>query len=200
MAAWSNTFTNILAASRAILREATASFWTDAQLLVYANEGIKAIAWRVGGYRTFTTVSTTASTRLVSFTGYKCLAVEYSNKALIKITPLQLGHVPLDGIYPQYWFEFGNYIGIEPIPPEIYTLTVYLASIPTNMTTGASVPSVPYAFCGMLTYYIAARALEQDRQFEASAQLMDMYTNDLSFLSMALLPNIPNGQEDIRFK
>mgnify|MGYP000864744619 FL=1 len=200
MSAYVHNWTAIMAQARALIRESSASFWTDATLLVYANEGIKAIAWRVGGYRTFTTVSTTALTRLVSFTGYKCLAVEYDEKALIKITPLQLGHVPLDGIYPQYWFEFGNYIGIEPVPPEVYTLTVYLASIPTDMTTGASVPSVPYAFCGMLTYYIAARALEQDRRFDASAQLMDIFNNDLDFLSMALLPNIPNGIEDVRFR
>lgn len=200
MAAYSYKLSNILISVRSLLRETTASFWSDAILTIYINEAIRTIAQRVGAYRTISTAySTAALTRTVAFAGYKCLAVEYNNKALIKITPLQLGHVRLDGILPQYWFEYGNYIGIEPIPADIYPLTMYLASIPTALSGVNDVPVIPYSLCGLITPFAASRALEQDNKKDVATELMGMFDNDLEFLSQALLPNIPNGVEDMRF-
>ena len=183
-----------------MLRESTASFWTDAQLTIYINEAVRTIAQRVDAYRTISTAySTAALTRTVAFSGYKCLAVEYNEKALIKITPLQLGHIKLDGILPQFWFEYGNYIGIEPIPADIYPLTLYLASIPTALSGVNDVPVIPYSLCGLITPFAAARAFEQDNKKDVAAELMGMFDNDLEFLSQALLPNIPDGVQDVRF-
>jgi hypothetical protein len=199
MAAFTYTIANITLSVRALLRETTASFWSDAQLAVYVNEAVRTIAERVGAYRTTTTVDTVAATRTVSYTGYKCLAVEYNSKALIKITPLQIGHVKIDGVAPQYWFETANLIGIEPIPPLVYTLTLYLASIPVTVS-GATLPSIPYALCSILKYYAVSRALAQDRKFAASNMFMGIFNSELEFMSQTLLPNIPDSTEDVRFQ
>ena len=203
MALYSYTLTNILVSVRAILAETTASFWTDAILTAYINEGQRVIAERGGVYRTTKTVNTTNLVRTVSFTGYKCLAVEYNSKALIKITPLQAGHTKLEDtglVYPQYWFEYGAVIGIDPIPADIYALTLYVADIPTDLSSGTDTPSIPYAFCELLTYYAVSRALEQDKKYGAAMQLMSMFNNELTFMSSALLPNVPSGIEDLRFQ
>jgi len=49
---------------------------------------------------------------------------------LKKIDPLKTGHYPLNGTAPQYWYEFGSTIGIEPIPDATYNLRLYVADIP----------------------------------------------------------------------
>jgi hypothetical protein len=197
---YSYTLTNILLSTRTLLNEVTASFWTDAILTGYINEGIRTIAQRSGCYRTTTTVSTATNVRTVSFTGYKCIAVEYNNEALIKITPLQVGCARKDGVYPQYWFEYGNLIGLEPVPPDIYTLTLYLASIPASLSAGSDVAAIPYALCGLITYYAVARALEQDRKLAPAVMLMSLFYNELDYMSKSILPNLPDGLQDLRFE
>lgn len=199
MAAYTYTLTNILLSTRTLLKESTASFWTDAILTSYINDGVRFIAEKTGCYRTIQSVSTETLVRLVPFTGYKCFAVEYNNIALIKITTLQVGHAHLDSVYPQYWFEYGNYIGIEPIPPDIYSLNLYLISIPPALVNGTDVPVIPYSLCGLITYYAVAKALEQDRKIGASAQLMSIFYGELDFMSKALLQNIPDGEDNLRF-
>jgi hypothetical protein len=201
--AYTYTLTNLLVATRELLNEPTASFWTDATLTSNINEGMRVIAQTTGCYRTIQSVSTVGSTRLVSYTGYKCIAIEYNNIALIKITPVELGHVPLDGITPQYWFEEANKVGIEPIPPAIYSLTVYACAAPTDLSGASDVPVIPYSLCGLIPYYAAAKALYQDSKNGAAAQLMGMFNKELDFMSKSLLPNIPNipnTLESMRFQ
>lgn len=192
MSAYTYTLTNLLLATRTILQESTADFWTDSILTSYINEAIRTIAERTGCYRTIQSVSTVATTRLVAFTGYKCIAIEYNNKALIKITPLQVGHTKIDGVTPQYWFEHGSYVGIEPIPPAIYTLSLYVAAIPPNIAGASDVPVIPYSFCSLIPYYAAARAFEQDKRSSPTLGLMSIFFNELEYMSQALLPNVPS--------
>jgi hypothetical protein len=49
---------------------------------------------------------------------------------LTKISPLQVGHYPINGTSPQYWYEFGTTIGIDPLPDNVYDLHLYVADIP----------------------------------------------------------------------
>jgi hypothetical protein len=199
MTMYAYTLTNLLLSTRTLLAESTASFWTDAILTAYLNEGQRTIAQMAECYRTIKTVNTVASTRTVAFTGYKCIAVEYNKEALIDVTTLQPGHIKIDGILPQYWFEVNNAIGIEPVPTAIYALTLYVADVPTALSTGTDVPVIPYALCGLLTYYAVARALEQDRKLAAAMQYMSMFYNELDFMAKTLLVNLPDGIQDLRF-
>jgi hypothetical protein len=200
MAAYQHSLTNLLVSIRRLLQEATASFWTDAQLTQYINDGISFIAETTGCYRTIKTVSTVALIRTVALTGYKCIAVEYDNKALIKIVPIQVGHAKLDGVIPQYWFEYGSNIGIEPIPPAIYSLTLYVADIPPALVNGVDVPVIPYSLQGLIVYFAVSRALEQDKKQAAAMQFMGMLYNELDYLSKMSVPNVPDGSDDLRFK
>lgn len=197
---YSYTLTNLLATTRTLLQEEYANFWSDSQLTAYINEAIRVMAQLTGCYRTISSVSTAETTRLVAFTGYKCIAVEHNNMALIKITPVEVGHIPIDGIEPQYWFEEDGYIGIEPIPQAIYSLTVYACSAPTTLVNGNDVPVIPFSLCGLIPYYAAAKAFYQDKKNATAAQLMGMFNKELDFMSKSLLPNIPNTLESMRFQ
>jgi hypothetical protein len=194
------TLLDIRTQVRTLINEPTSSFWTDGVLRDYINEGIRTIAQRSGCYRTIQTVYTVASTRTVSFDGYKCIAVEYSNKALIKITPVQVGHAKLDGVHPQYFYEYNNTIGIEPVPPEAYALTIYTIDIPYPILDETDTPNLPYDMQGLIAYFAASKALAQDRRRSESMQFMNMFQNELEFMSRNILPNIPDGVEDLRFR
>jgi len=197
--AYSYTLTNLLLSVRTLLSEVTENFWSDTVLTSYINEGQRKIAEMGGCYRTIKNVQTTALIRTVAFTGYKCLAIEYNDVSLIKIVPVMVGHCKLDGTGPQYWYEFNNNVCIEPIPIEPVTLTLYVADVPTDLTTGGSIPSIPYYVCNLLVYYAVAKAMEQDGKHQIANQFMGMFLNELEFLTKDILPNIPDTNDDLRF-
>lgn len=120
---------------RTYLNEAAADFYTQAEIWRWLSLGVKDIAQRTTCVRRILDTQTAASTRTVSTNVYKVFHVEYVPSsgrkiALTKIDPLRTGHYPINGTTPQYWYEFGSTIGIEPIPDAIYNLRLYVADIP----------------------------------------------------------------------
>jgi hypothetical protein len=200
MAAFSYTRANIRTLIRDLLDELIASFFTDADLNSYIDEAIKDIAEKGGCYQVIDSANTATLTRLVAFTGYKCIAVEYDSAglSLIKINPVQTGHNKYDGPYPQFWFEWGNNIGIDPIPPGVYAMNLYIADTPTALSGESSTPDIPYAFCHLIENYSIARALKKDRQPEAAAMMMAIYENELAYMVVDIIPNIPDSKYDLR--
>jgi hypothetical protein len=199
------TLANCISKTRSLLAETTASFWTDVQLTYYINQAIRDIARKSGCIQHIDTAVTVASTRLVAFTGYKCHAVEYipasgTRKSLIKIDPLELGHNTLDGTAPQFWYEDGMNIGIEPIPDAIYNLALYISDYPTDMTLNPDIPQILPAFQPLIVIYAAAMALYQDRKHQEASYLMSIYNNELDFTTKNILANVPDGYDNLRFK
>ena len=120
---------------RTYLNEATASFFTQAEIWRWLSLGAKDIAQKTLCVRRILDSVTATSTRNVTTSAYKVLHVEYipssgRSQMLIKIDPLRLGHYPVNGTTPQYWYEFGSTIGIEPLPDAVYNLRLYVADLP----------------------------------------------------------------------
>ena len=62
-------------------------------------------------------------------------------KALLQIDPRGVGHIAINSSFPRYWFQWGEYIVIEPVPDAVYSLLLYIPDWPT---VGLSVtPNVP---------------------------------------------------------
>lgn len=189
MASYSYTLSNLIIEARELLREETASFWSDAMLTVYINDAISILAAVTGCYRTIQSVNTSNGARTVGFTGYKCIAVEYLGRSLIKIKPEQAGHTKLDGATPQYWYECGVSIGIDPVPNGVYALSLYVTSEPSVLTSGSHTPAIPYMLCNCLKFYVVGRAFEQDRKRAIADMYYSMFFNDIGFLSKAVILN-----------
>ena len=128
---------------RTYLREATASFYTQAEIWRWLSIAAKDIAQKTSCVRRVLDAQTAESTRTVTTNAYTVFAVEYipsSGRSLMlpKIDPLKVGHLNLDGTEPQYWYEFGSTIGIEPLPDAVYELRLYVADIPKMLIATVS--------------------------------------------------------------
>ena len=120
---------------RTYLNETTAGFYTQAEIYRWLSVGAKDIAQKTLCIRRVLDAVTATNIRNVATSAYKVLHVEYvpaSGRAtmLTKIDPLRLGHYPLTGTAPQYWYEYGSNIGIEPLPDAVYNLRLYIADMP----------------------------------------------------------------------
>lgn len=120
---------------RTYLNEVQADFYTQAEIWRWLSVGAKDIAQKTLCVRRILDAVTVNATRNVSTSAYKVMHVEYipaTGRAtmLTKIDPLRLGHYPVNGTTPQYWYEFGSTIGIEPLPDTAYNLRLYVADLP----------------------------------------------------------------------
>lgn len=129
---------------RTYLNEVTANFYTQAEIWRWLSIAAKDIAQKTLCIRHILDTATTASTRNVTTNAYKVMHVEYipsSGRArmLTKIDPLRVGNYPgvtvgTEGT-PLYWYEFGDTIGIDPLPVTAYNLRLYVADLPKMQHT-----------------------------------------------------------------
>jgi hypothetical protein len=134
---------------RTYLNEATADFYSQVEIWRWLSLAAKDIAQRTLCVRRILDAVTSNAIRNVATNAYKVIHVEYlpatgRPKMLTKIDPLRVGHYPMTGTAPQYWFEFGSNIGIDPLPNDVYNLRLYVADLPkmhiltfTSFTEGA---------------------------------------------------------------
>jgi hypothetical protein len=109
--------------------------------------------------------------------------VEYlgSSLGMIGIVPQALGHIKIDTYTPQFWFQWGNYLIIEPLPDVgTYGLNIYAACYPDSvMTSDSDLPVyLPVAFHeSIYSYALAYSCLKLKRWQEATTFYMRYITN-----------------------
>lgn len=132
----------IITNSRYYLNETTADFWTDAELLVYLNEGTVDIVSRTRCLEGSEAVSLAANTIEYSITG-PYIAVTTAiytdqngvKKGLVKNNPQAVGH-SRDNV-PNGWYDWGGKIGIFPAIPVITDANLAIGSTTTAVSTSA---------------------------------------------------------------
>lgn len=179
-----NTRTKI----RDLLNEATAGFYTDAQINRWINDGERDIAEK--GFALChidTATDITVSTRLVAFTAYKVGYVEYTygmaeGLGLRRITANQVGKLADNAATPQRWFPIGTNIGIEPIPDVgTYDLNLYVYDYPSiEVTVDSAIPEIPPEFRPLLILFGLVKGLEKIQRTSQAAQIYGIYLNELS--------------------
>jgi len=133
---WPNLdLSDLTARSRTYLNEAVAKFYPDAEIYRNLSYGAKKIAQEGSAVRRPLDAVTVSGTRTVATNCYNVMFVEYvpatgRSFMLRKIEPHQVGLKALKGTAPQYWYEFGATIGIEPLPDAVYKLRLYVSDIP----------------------------------------------------------------------
>jgi hypothetical protein len=102
------------------------------------------------------------------------LVVSYPPYSNARITAHHLGHIATrQDITPQYWFQWGNYIVIEPLPTDVYNLNVYVSYSPTSAFTSATddntTPQIPDEFQDAIIPFAVCRGRLKARKYEDAA-------------------------------
>ena len=177
---------------RDILNEPVASKWTDAQLNLMINHGERDTAIKTGCYEGIQVLYTKAHSRIVPFAGYRVKDVEYipasgTNIGLQRIPPKAVGHATVDGITPQFWFQWGDNIIIEPMPTVAYTLWAYVAQWPDyEMSDDADQPFIPTEFQTLLSVFGLFHAYLKVKKFGTSGLNYQKYTAVAKVLARSL--------------
>jgi hypothetical protein len=198
---------------RVYLNEVTASFFTQAEIWSWLSMAMKDIAQVTTCVRRIQSVVTVINTRTVAAAYYKVFHVEYvpsSGRALFlrKITPIQIGHCRAEenGLYPQYWYEFGSTIGIEPLPDGVYNLNLYIADVP-KMVSGGVYTEADYTAVGnqtelapmwqhLMVIYAVMCGLIKDEKLGPARMFESIYRGELAYLKRNVIDIIPDGLDD----
>jgi len=204
----STTASTILTNARYYLNEPSAVFWSDAELLVWLNQGTLDIVTRTKCLESWESVSLAADT--IEYTlsdNYLAITdVVYSDasdtlKGLIKSNPSSVGHESAVG-EPSYWYSAGNKLGIFPslaaidgTTPE--TVRAYYVTRPTDITSAQNV-LVPAHYDHALTLYVVARAWYKDGQLAKGNRLMAEYYEQLDRFRLDYNEQIKQPKESVK--
>lgn len=120
---------------RLYLDDVASDFYTSDEIFRWLSIASKDIAQRSYCVKRILDAQTTANTYSVSHNAYKVWSVEYIPSSgrpytLQKIDLLRAGHIKLNGTTPQFYYELGSLVGIEPTPDAIYNLRLYVSDAP----------------------------------------------------------------------
>ncbi len=165
----------------------TSSIFTSAVLNRFLNDGERDIAAKTGCLENIDTLTTTASSRLVQFSGFKVKNLEYipatgTRVGLPKITLKHFGRLPLSGATPQYWTQWGGFILIEPVPASAYTLYATISDFPlTEMSSDTDEPSIPAVYHEDLVWYAVSRCYMRKGRREQGAYAYNRYIESIQY-------------------
>ena len=185
------------------LNEATASFFSTTQITAWINDGENDIALKGLCLESIQSKSTTSTVRTVAVTCIKVHHVEYiptgTNVGLIKINPLQIGRAIDDTVTtPQCWFQWGQAIGIDPVPDDTYALKIYTSihSI-TGLSEATDEPAIPPEFIPLIIDFAVYRGLLRDNQYAKAAEIYVPYINKLKQVRNRVLERYSNIRKDM---
>lgn len=204
MAAWPD-LSYIRTEVRYHLDEATASLWSDAELNRHINDAQRDIAAKTGCMITTVAATTTTGSRLVPFIGHKVQYAEYVPASgppigLISITPKMLGNVQFnDGIIPQYCFQWGQNLVIDPVPQAVYNLNLYVSQYPEyDMSAATDEPVIPLEFHDMIPYYAASMAFLKARRAMSASAMYKFYIGAAGLYRKIYIDPMPDKHRDIK--
>lgn len=213
----STTTETIIDNARAYLNQEDVSgvtpFCTDAQMLVWLNDGMKDLT-TLGLSGQTTELKTLVANTVeysISASYTKVIAVRYIDedsheKGLKDGNVWSVGHTQSDlsdstDKEPTHWYEWAGNVGIYPALGSVSgttneTVRLYMVLRPTALTSGTTV-TTPAIYDKALTLYVAAQAFLKARDFDKAAFLMDLYYRELGITRQDLNTQPIKSQEII---
>lgn len=171
----------IVTNARSYLNESSASYWSDAELLVWINDGILDLATRSKCLdRTENITLITGQLEYTLSNSYIGITSAIYNDGssytgLTRIDIKEVSHtVDSEETEPVCWYEWNGKIGIIPLASSDVngdTITVYLVERPVTVALDESI-TIPAYFDHILTQYVVARALYKEGKIVRGGQLM----------------------------
>jgi len=164
----------ILATVRAQVYEATAAFYTDAEIYSYMWQAEQEIANQVvcTEVRDSTSISSVTNTEYYSLPADVLYVerVEWNNTKLKKIDYRDRDSVngggyggDLDKGDPYCYYQYGSQIGLFPVPQEAKTVALHYIQEPAQIVTASSAFTVPSFFAKYIPDFCLSRMYAKDQ-------------------------------------
>jgi hypothetical protein len=179
---------------RSDLNETTTTILSDTELNSIINDGYKDVAIKGLCYENkITKDNIPTSQRMVSLIDQdpkvvRVNYVEYKSGAtqggvgMMGIIPQAVGYTPINLNVPQYWFQWGNILVIDPLPDAAtYDLAIYAACIPTPVLSadGDKCDDIPVEFHECVYLFALAFAALKIRRWGDAATTYNKYITSL---------------------
>ncbi len=100
---------------------------------------------------------------------------------LPQIQPTNCGFVTINGNTPQYWFPWGQYVVIEPVPDAVYTLRLFVSDYPdSELTLTTQYPSsLPEEFQSCIIAFACYALSMKLKKWKQAAKFYNIYIRNL---------------------
>lgn len=188
------TVTNIINNVRSALNETATTMLSNAELTILINDGYKDICAKALAYeKKITKDNISASQKVISLVGENIARINYveyksgtteGGKGMICVLPQAVGHIPISTNAPQFWFQWGEYLVLEPLPDAAtYDLAVYATCYPSAVlvATSADLPAsdLPAEFHEDVYYFTLAFASLKLKRWADAATAYNRYIVDI---------------------
>jgi hypothetical protein len=201
------TLTIIRTLIRSNLNESAETRITNTELNSIINDGYKDVSAKGLCYENkIAKDNIAASEKIISLVGSNVIRVNYveyktgateGGKGLLCVLPQSIGYNPLSGDYPQGWFQWGQYLYIEPIPDvATYDLAVYAACYPAAvMSVDGDLPaSLPVEFHECVYEYTLAFACLKLKRWGDAAAFYNNYIMNVQRKRMEFISKTPDAR------
>jgi hypothetical protein len=192
------TVGDIITLARDTLNEEGTVSLTATEFLALVNDGYFDVATKAQCYeRRIQLANISASVPLINVLPYYVFKINYveyytENKGIPCILPNAVGHTDIDGYDPQYWFQWGNVIVIEPLPDvSTYDLYLYASCYPPSALTltTETLDYIPEEFHECVYDYIMAFACLKLKRWGDFVFLYNKYIETLQLKKMEYIKN-----------
>jgi hypothetical protein len=183
--------TALISKVRYNLNEASASFWSDTELLSYMNNGIQDIATRTRATQTTENATTadgvieyTISTNYIGMYGIVYWTNSTKPKALSKRNPFsETSGIGKGSVVnePAYWAESRGKVIVWPPCNGANSgkqMVIYLNERPSAISSGDAIP-LPAYLDNSLEWYVTSQALYKDQRYAQAGYFKAMYQTEL---------------------
>ncbi|MFH1147970.1 MAG: hypothetical protein V1736_09735 [Pseudomonadota bacterium] len=121
------------------------------------------------------------------------LAASAEPKGMICCLPQAVGFAPITTGVPQYWFQWGNYLIIEPVPTAAtYSMKIHAACYPTSEATLYT--TIPTEFHECIYQFTLAFAALKLKRWADFANAYNKYIADVQRKRMEYITKYPEGR------
>jgi len=194
---------------RSLINEPVASFWSDAQIQNWLDQGISDIAAKglvlqsadtfllATGQLEYTDLVTDGAagvTDIVKVWG--CIYISPDNEyiGMKRVYPNQVADLPfMTAGPPKYYFHIADKIGVLPLPSSSengQSVKIYFATQPAGATLALRIAELPPEYKNLIYFYAASLAYKKEHRYSESDKLYQMYLLGLNALKQELY-NVP---------
>lgn len=166
------------------ITETSPDFWGETEIYTLIWNAEKILATELGCVEVSTTMSTVASTREYTRPSdiQRIFRITYDSTKLKKINFTDVDKIEGDTEDegdPEYYYEYGSYIGLVPTPTEIKTLKIYYNKIPTQLSASSTAFSIPPEYAHFLTDYVLSLMYLKDQQVSESDRHKEQWNRNI---------------------